>query len=178
MKVQSVKNHTVIMPNYQTNKTNQQSKMLNQQSFGNLILDERGIELMSSGLQKTIRMVFNDIKVIKSISNFQESKEIDVLVHPFQDKGGSGGVSIVCPRKKGFISRCFYWDHDLWTSRGIIGHIRESLSPSTKRLENDSTNFEEFAKVSNWSDAFWNVEKPLPENVLIDRFEANLSIPI
>ena len=162
--------------------------MPNQQSFGNLIIDERGIEeRMLPSLKSLLTRVFADIKRTFGKSELANQKERDVLVHPFQDISGSGGIMVTHPYRDstGYRhSTAFYWDNDLSQDLelrsllrsdeiGINGYIRHLLSPHKNY---DTITFKEAAK--DGEDVFFNVEKPLSDDMLQGRFGTNLIIKI
>lgn len=182
MKIQAIKNYGTTR-NYQANKTNQQPEIMNQPSFGNVIVDERGIErLKGEQVRTAISIVLKNIKA--SLGEFKGSEQADVLVYPFQVESGSAGLAVEKPNNSLSL---FWYGNDTFSSiRG--GKYLDSSSTSLKRFiqgclwdREAPKTFAEQVKANRVpvKDIFLDVEKPLPEEVLQRRFHAtNLSIKV
>lgn len=205
MRVQSINNYAVT----RNQSNNNQSKMPNQQSFGTLIIDKRGMEHMSPSLLDLVTAVFGRIERVfgesGELAELAKQTERDVLVHPFQDQTGLGGIAVRYPYKSDSEVRYagnYYWDHELAPSleladmleikpkpitkgeiaQGIYDHFKEmEIVRSIKCLLSpaerwDTTVFPEAAKTGK--DAVLDLTKPLSEDALQRRFSTNLTIKI
>lgn len=161
MRVQSVNNHVATARNYQADGTNKQPKMLNQPSFGGVIIDERGMEYMKGPVGKIVKPILSELKFHVRRLVELASQEHDVLVHPFQYAPTSGGIQVAIPYGKGDIFKFSHYNDSELSLGKILGVIQNNFDMATT-----------FAKAMGYgpSNYFWNVKKPLPEDVLADRF--------
>ena len=167
MKIQAIRNYATT-GNYQANKTNQQS-------FGQLILDERGMEKLSSRAHEAfIKKTFENLK--KYLGTLIDSKERDVLVYPFQTESGYCGITIARPLESGHVVSSFFsvrqladFNDEFIGGSGITGYIKRSLNPDT--AISGTTTFEKCAKAtSTLPEYFWNTKLPLSPEFLEGRF--------
>lgn len=203
MKVQSINNYTVT----QNNKNNRPIHN-RQQSFGLLIVDERGMEEhMAEPLKRIIRRVFTRIKSVfegsEELKALANQTERDVLVHPFQDESGRGGIMMTyscnnpCSSSGKTLSAGSYWDHELERDLNlveILGNIRTHRTVSVKSAAlpedyrelpmintlinllsgNNNIDVTTFAKAAHEDpNALFDVTRQLSDTIMQRRFSLN-----
>lgn len=145
--------------------------MMNQPSFGKVIVDERGIrKLKDKWAKDSICCIFRELKA--SLGKFKGSEQADVLVHPFQEVSKESGIKVVTPTSERWF----------WCKGGDLSleNVQKYIQSCLDEPVDNATTFEEQAKRNNVQVPGWllNVKKWLPLSVSRDRYAANLSIKI
>lgn len=190
MKVQSINNYAVMQkPNQPTSK---------QQSFGKLIIDERGMEEhMTPHLKELVKKVFARIRCVfgeqGELKALAEQTERDVLVSPFQDANGGCGIALTRPHTFDSETICgtsYYRDYDLAPNLRILEKLGNITSPKTYSNNiqelgivnalkywlspSETFNGTTFARaISENNKAFYDITMPLPEDMMRDRYALN-----
>lgn len=164
MKVQLFGNYAAVTKNYQAEKINQQPKMTCQQSFGRVIVDNRGMEnIVGRDLKKLLKTTLKNIKRVMD-PKLIESEKQDILIYPFQVDRSIGGIAVCHPYEngeKGIAVSKFYTDEAI-SAEDIKAYISHNLP--------ETTTFKRVARESIFPNYFWNIEKQLPESEIKKRF--------
>lgn len=191
MKILSINNSPM------TKKTNvdisAQHKNPQTTSFKGVIIDERGVQELSKPLSGKLMNVLKEIKesLKNELGELAESPEHDILLHPFRAKKGDEGIEAIIPYE-GSTSYINFLSNDYqFTAEYLLNFMKKCLPKSTtfakqtsenksflnrlKGIKNrfsESTIFSKIANKNKSNDSLWNIEKPLPKDVIENRFNA------
>lgn len=158
MKIQAVKN-------YQTDRNNQQS-------FGKVIFDKRGIERLPANARRIIEQTYENIQ--RQLGKLTQSPEIDVLLYPHQNTEGKCSLVVVKPlhdylSSTGFSIEELTDPNKLLGEGRIVNYLRRSLDPATA-LRGATTFAKRKETKPDLLESFWNINLPLPPEVIGKRF--------
>lgn len=189
MRTQTV-NNGLETKKFQSYNANPKQKMTNNTSFGMVLIDERGI---SEGvLCKQVTNFLNYLKknLEKELGDLAKSTEHDVLIYPFKYAPDFDAITMLVPKideiassYKGvkLLKRQNNTDYDryFWYFLGTNKNKhtariqRENIIDKIKQTLPNATTFPAFAEknkhaVSN--SYLWDLNQPLPEDVIKGRF--------
>lgn len=159
MKIQAVKNYTTT-GNYQTDNSKQRQPMPNQQSFGKVIFDERGMGKMTNSFSTLVKKVF--FSVNDNLGDGVKSAKQEIWVHPFQLTHEESGIKIIHVRNNGEI--CETEVHFKRTD--LVDIIRKAVVNRINQAFNSASALDRSSGQNNR----WNIKLPLPEPALKERF--------
>lgn len=161
MKVQLFSNYEAGTRNYRSNTNINQPTKTNLQSFGKVIIDNRGIDkVVGRDLKKLLRTTLRNLKRIMD-PKLMESTEKDILIYPFQSDMKLGGIAVYHPYDKGVAVTKFYSDEAL-DAETIKDHIKDVIP--------EATTFKKVASETMFPDYLLDTEKKLPVTEVKKRF--------